>query len=413
MPRLTDTRIRSLKPTGKRYLVWDANGLGVRVGTSGKKSFVYTYREGSKVRWMTLGNYPSLSLAEARERHGKALAAREKGLSPADAELEAKREARETPTVKQLSEYYIEHYAKRRKSSWQEDERLLQKDVIPHLGQLKAHSVRRRDIVDLVEGIADRGAPVTANRTLAVVSKMFNFAVDREILEATPAAGIKRVHKEQGRQRVLSEEEIRRFWNNLPDTQMTEAVRLALRLMLVTAQRRGELAEATWDEFDLSAGWWTIPAEHAKNGLAHRVPLSDLALGLLAQVKALSGASPFLFPSPRRPTEDAGESAGKASEQQTQARPITVRALTRAVDRNTRTIGVEDFTPHDLRRTAASHMAGLGIPRLVISKILNHVEPGITAVYDRHSYDPEKREALSRWAERLRGLVNSMDSEVA
>jgi hypothetical protein len=93
MPRLTDTRIRSLKPTGKRYIVWDANGLGVRVGTSGKRSFVYTYREGPKVRWMTLGNYPTLSLAEAREKHGKALAAREKGLSPADAELDAKHEA--------------------------------------------------------------------------------------------------------------------------------------------------------------------------------------------------------------------------------------------------------------------------------------------------------------------------------
>ncbi len=383
MPRLTDTRIRSLKSTGKRYVEWDANGLGVRVGTSGKKSFVYTYREGPKVRWMTLGNYPALSLADAREKHGKALAARDKGLSPADAELEAKREAREAPTVTQLAEYYIEHYAKRQKKSWEEDERQLRKDVIPKLGHLKAHSVRRRDIIELVEDIADRGAPVTANRTLAVISRMFNFAVEREILEATPAAGIKRVHKEQGRQRVLSEEEIRRFWTNLSGTQMTEGVRLALQLMLVTAQRRAEVTEATWDEFDLSAAWWTIPATRAKNGLAHRVPLSDLALGLLDRVKALSGDSPYLFPSPR----------GNG--------PITVRALTRAVDRNIETLGVADFTPHDLRRTVASHMAGLRIPRLVISKILNHVEPGITAIYDRHTYDDEKREALDRWANRL------------
>jgi integrase len=389
MPRLTDTRIRSLKPTGKRYLVWDANGLGVRVGTSGKKSFVYTYREGPKIRWMTLGNYPAISLADAREKHGRALAARDKGLSPADAELEEKRQAREAPTVAQLADYYIEHYAKRQKKSWQEDERQLRKDVIPRLGHIKAQSVRRRDIVELVEGIADRGAPVTANRTLAVISRMFNFAVEREILEATPAAGIKRVHKEQGRQRVLSEAEIRKFWDNLPNTQMTESVRLALQLMLVTAQRRGEVTEATWDEFDFSAGWWTIAAARAKNGLAHRVPLSNLALGLLERIKALSGDSPYLFPSPR------GNN------------PITVRALTRAVDRNIEALGVADFTPHDLRRTAASHMAGLGIQRLVISKILNHVEPGITAVYDRHTYDPEKREALDTWASRLGGIVNA------
>jgi integrase len=394
MPRLTDTRIRSLKPTGKRYIVWDANGLGVRVGTSGKRSFVYTYREGPKVRWMTLGNYPTLSLAEAREKHGKALAAREKGLSPADAELDAKHEAQKAPTVAQLADYYVEHYAKRQKKSWQEDERQLRKDVLPHLGHLKARAVRRRDIIDLVECIADRGAPVTANRTLAVISRMFNFAVEREILEATPAAGIKRVHKEQGRQRVLSEEEIRKFWTNLPNTQMTEAVRLALQLMLVTAQRRTEVAEATWDEFDLPARWWTIPPARTKNGLAHRVPLSDLALNLLGRVKTLSGDSAYLFPSPR----------GNG--------PITVRALTRAVDRNIKALGVADFTPHDLRRTVASHMAGFGIPRLVISKILNHVEPGITAIYDRHSYDPEKRDALARWAERLGGLVNSADSEM-
>jgi integrase len=328
MPRLTDTRIRSLKPTGKRYIVWDANGLGVRVGTSGKRSFVYTYREGPKVRWMTLGNYPTLSLAEAREKHGKALAAREKGLSPADAELDAKHEAQKAPTVAQLADYYVEHYAKRQKKSWQEDERQLRKDVLPHLGHLKARAVRRRDIIDLVECIADRGAPVTANRTLAVISRMFNFAVEREILEATPAR------------------------------------------------------------------WWTIPPARTKNGLAHRVPLSDLALNLLGRVKTLSGDSAYLFPSPR----------GNG--------PITVRALTRAVDRNIKALGVADFTPHDLRRTVASHMAGFGIPRLVISKILNHVEPGITAIYDRHSYDPEKRDALARWAERLGGLVNSADSEM-
>jgi integrase len=369
MPRLTDTRIRSLKPTADRYVVWDANGLGVRVGTSGKKSFVYTYREGSKVRWMTLGNYPALTLAEAREKHGKALAAREKGLKPADAELEAKREAREAPTIAQLADYYLEHYAKRQKKSWQEDERILKKDVISRLGERKARSIRRRDIVDLVEEIADRGAPVTANRTLAVISRMFNFAVEREMLEATPAAGIKRVHKETGRQRVLSEEEVGNIWNNLPAAQMSEGVRLALKLMLVTGQRRAEVAEAAWDEVDLTAGWWTIPATRTKNGLAHRVPLSGLALDILKGIKALSGDAPYLFPSPRKSADHASAHAPEDPAPGPQTRPITVRALTRAVDRNIRVFEVADFTPHDLRRTVASHMAGLGIPRLVISKL--------------------------------------------
>ena len=350
-----------------------------------------------------MGNYPAVTLAEARE----------KGLNPADARLEAKREAREAPTVAQLVDYYIEHYAKRQKKSWAEDERLLKKDVIPHIGQVKARAVRRRDIIDLVEEIADRGAPVSANRTLAVLSRMFNFAVEREILEATPAAGIRRVHKEHGRQRVLSEEEIRTFWTNLPKAKMSAGIKLALPLMLVTGQRRVEVVEAAWDEFDLSANWWTIPAARAKNGLAHRVPLSPFALELLGRVKALSADSPYLFPSPRKVIPEATQQQPDGAAER--PRPITVRALTRAVDRNIKTLGVADFTPHDLRRTVASHMAGIGIPRLVIAKLLNHVETGITAVYDRHGYDTEKREALERWADWLRALVkvDSADSDEA
>ena len=180
MPRLTDTRIRNLKPTGKRYVAWDANGLGVRVGTSGKKSFVYTYREGPKVRWMTLGTYPQMTVAEAREKHGRAMAAHEKGLSPADAELEAKRESRAAITVAGLVDYYLERHAKRQKQSWREDERMLMKDVVPRIGHRKAREIRRREIIDLVEDIADRGAPVAANRTLQVIA-MYN-AVTREYL---------------------------------------------------------------------------------------------------------------------------------------------------------------------------------------------------------------------------------------
>ena len=383
MPRLTDTRIRNLKPSPRRYIEWDSNGLGIRVGTSGKKSFVYAYREGSRVRWMTLGAYPGITLAEAREKHGIALAAHKKGLSPANVKLKVKRESREAITVAELVDYYIERHAKRQKRSWREDERMLHKDVVPRIEYLKAREVRRRKIIDLIEQITNRGSPVIANRTLEVVTKMFNFAVERELLEATPAAGIKRLHKEQSRDRTLSEDEIRDFWTNLPETQMTEGVRLALQVILATGQRRAEVAEASWDEFDFSTDWWTIPATRAKNGLSHRVPLSPFSLELLDKVKTLSGDSPFLFPSPQG------------------NRPIRAGALTRAINRNIRTFKVPDISPHDLRRTVASNMARLGVPRLVLSKILNHVDSSVTAVYDRHSYDDKKRQAFDAWATKL------------
>jgi integrase len=143
-----------------------------------------------------------------------------------------------------------------------------------------------------------------------------------------------------------------------------------------------------WEHVDLSTGWWTIPAQHTKNGLAHRVPLSRPAIALLSALQATAGAHPYVFPSTRR-AQTCLVNIRKAA--------LRLRALT----------GVA-FVPHDLRRTAASHMTSMGIPRLVISKILNHVESGVTRVYDRHSYDPEKREALERWGRKVLLLVGDI-----
>jgi integrase len=165
---------------------------------------------------------------------------------------------------------------------------------------------------------------------------------------------------------------------------------LALKFQLVTAQRKGEVAAAEWAEMDLASGWWTIPAEKSKNKLPHRVPLSPLAIGLLTLAKEAAGNSPWVFPSPR----DGGK------------KKIADTAIDRAVRNNRKIFGVDDFTPHDLRRTAASHMTGVGISRLVVAKILNHMESGITAVYDRHSYDPEKKRALDAWARVLDEIIN-------
>ena len=145
---------------------------------------------------------------------------------------------------------------------------------------------------------------------------------------------------------------------------------------------------ASLDEFDLEDNVWTIPAERSKNGQAHRVPLSPLALELISQVKMQAGDSPWLFPSP------------------TATGPVLARSINRAIYKTLPGLAIENITPHDLRRTAASGMTALGIPRLTVSKILNHVETGVTAVYDRHGYDAEKRHALEAWAARLEEIVS-------
>ncbi|MBA2304359.1 MAG: site-specific integrase [Acidobacteria bacterium] len=235
---------------------------------------------------------------------------------------------------------------------------------------------------DLIDDVAAR-APIMANRVLALVRKMFNFGIERDWLEVNPCHMVKRAAAERQRDRVLSDDEVRAMWKALDDEDTVIAA--VFRLRLLTAQRGGEVLGAQWREIDLASAWWTIPAERSKNGLAHRVPLSPQAVKVLKALRSITGDSEWVFPSPKK------EGAAIAHAQ-------------KAIERVVRRSGVE-FRGHDLRRTAASLMVGAGVSRLVVSKILNHVETGVTAVYDRHSYDLEKRAALDYWGRRLEAIV--------
>ncbi|MCZ6827352.1 MAG: tyrosine-type recombinase/integrase [Gammaproteobacteria bacterium] len=386
--RLTDRQVRNLKPKAQRYEIWEeGSAFGIRVFPSGIKSWVLMYRYQGRQRRMTLGRYPKMTVAEAHQAHANALLTLELGEDPGEALIDARKLDRTSPTVGSLVTLYLEGWAKRRKRSWTEDERILNKDVLPQWRNRKARKIARRDVIELLDGIVDRGAPITANRTLEVVRRMFNYAIERGLLEVNPCAGIRPPGKERRRERVLSEEEIKVFWNKLSSANMSEMLRLALRILLVTAQRRGEIVSARWQDIDRKNGWWTIPPTKSKNGLSHRVPLSKLASVLLDQLESITGDSDYLFPSPTRDGH------------------IAERSVSRTVLRNQKHFGLERFTPHDLRRTAASRMASLGIPRDVLGKILNHMDRSVTAVYDRHTYDPEKRRALDTWGRKLQNVV--------
>ena len=390
--RLTDSKVKSLRPKKSRYIIWEegGTGLGVRVSPADRKSFIYMYRFDGKSRMMTLGPYPKLKLVSARLKVAQAKERLSKEIDPGQELLDAKEAVRGAHSIKALIDEYIEKWAKPRKKSWKEDERILRKDVQPVWGRKKAETIKRRDIVLLLDEIVDRGAPIQANRTLAVIRKMFNFALSRGILELSPCVQIPAPSKENQRDRVLSDDEIRAIWLSLDDAGMIKEIQLALKLQLITGQRKGEIVGAEWEDLDLKKGWWTIPKEKAKNNLPHRVPLSTLALKILKEAKELSKDSPFLFPSPSKENSH-----------------ITESAIDRAIRNNRELFDVEHFVPHDLRRTVASQITAMGIPRLTVSKILNHVESGVTAVYDRHSYDKEKRVALEKWSKRLGKIVTS------
>lgn len=398
--KLTDVKVKNLRPQESRYEVFQGDGFGVRVGTSGKKSWVMFYRnpEG-RLRRFTIGRYPAMSLADARaafEVHRQRLA---KGIDPA-AERDSRRRALDdAPPVDALADEYIQKHARPKKKSWKADERLLERFVRPEWGSMKAQDVSKRMVIDLLDRIAE-STPTTANRVLALIRKLFNFGLERDLIAASPCAQVKAPAAEKRRDRILSEDEIKDLWRGLENTRpegklqgegyspLSEATALALKLQLLTAQRIGEIVGMTWDEVDTKSGWWTIGAERSKNGLPHRVPITDLAEMCLKRAKTLSGGSPFVFPN----------RSGNG--------PIAYGVADYALRRTREHLELDHFTPHDLRRTAASFMTGNGVPRLVVQKILNHAERGVTAVYDRHSYDEEKRLALQGWAILLSGMAS-------
>ena len=382
--KMTARGIDALQPLPQARIEYhdtEVRGLALRITPNGVKTWSVLYRHRGRLRRLTLGTADALGLADARDRAREVLTAARAGADPAA----EKQQARRAETIEDLVKDYLEKYAKLRKRSWREDQRMLQNNVLPTWRPRAIVDIRRRDVRELVEAIAQRGAPVMANRVLACVRKMFSFAVDRELVEHNPAARLGRPGgAETSRDRVLTEEELRAFWAECDG--QAAAMAAFYKLRLLTAQRGKEVASMQWGDVDLESGWWTIPAGIAKNKLAHRVPLAPTTIALLQALQ------------PEKVEGEAFVFAGvRGRRQQSEAAALFT---------------VKDFRGHDLRRTAASLMAGGGIARLTISKILNHVERGVTAVYDRHSYDAEKRAALAWWDVKLAAILEEKAGKV-
>ena len=415
--RFTDSQIQSLKPTNKRAILFEdgGRGFGIRIEPSGRKSFFLEYRFGvgkeRRNRVLTIGKYPRVSLTKARSIASQSLAHLEQDVDPATQKQTLIIANQNALSVADLVTEYIEKWAKvmKKERSWKEDERLLKKDIIPVIGRKKAKDIRRRDIVLLLDEIVDRGAAITANRVLAVTRKMFNFAVGRDIIDASPCVQIPAPSKENRRERNLSEDEIIVFWDKLRDGRMSQEIRLALKFLLVTAQRKSEVTDSEWKEFDLEKKWWTIPPERAKNKQSHRVPLTPIAIQILKELRQITGEYQFTFASPVGATKRNPDRL-----------PGTVPIIASAVDnalrdnltddpktKRTNIFNLDHFTPHDLRRTAASMMTRSGIQRLTVKKILNHSDREITAVYDRYEYDKEKQIAMLAWDRELKKIITN------
>lgn len=385
----------ALKPEGVKYEVSVAGypGLVVRVWPSDERTFLYRHRQDGQLRRIAL---KASTLADAVTEWNEERKAARLGVDIASRRLEERHEKRlkraeerRDPTVQQLADRYITEYAKRHKRSWAADQRMLTRLVVPDLGPIKAKAVRRADIHALVHKIA-RKTPTQGNRVLAVVRKLFSFALDAGVIDTHPCLRMKAPAPELVRDRVLTDAELRAIWNADPAI-LNPILADALRLQLLTACRIGEVVGATKAELDKEATW-TVPGTRTKNKLDHVVPLVAEAAAIIKRRRD-NGA--FLFPWPTR---------------QGHLMPDLVsHELLVALPK----LEVPHFGTHDLRRTVATRLSELGIDKETRERVLNHKDRTVMGKhYDKNDGLKQKRDALTAWARQLRSIVSGMESTV-
>jgi integrase len=394
---LTDLQIKKLAlPEGRKEVPdGKVSGLYLVVQPSGSKSWAIRYRVAGQPKKLTLGPYPAIDLATARRRAQEAIGDVAGGKDPAGEKKAVRAAARaeraaEDNRLDRIAASYVDRHVRRSvgKTWGKEIERLLRVEVLPKLGDKHIGAIRKQHILGLLDDIVDRGSPVAANRTFAVLRQLFNWAIDRDLIETSPMPK-GAPSAETQRDRVLSDAEIRMVWRAFDSVGWP--IGPIAKLLLLTGARRDEIAEGRWSEIDIESKSWTIAKERSKNGVAHEIPLSDAAITVLKGVPRIAGKPGFIF------TTRGSASVGGFSTAKLAIDSATGESL-------------PHWTFHDLRRTAASGMAGIGIAPHVVEAVLNHKSgtiKGVAAVYNRYSYATEKRQALDAWARRLDAILSS------
>jgi integrase len=392
MPRVELTK-SLLKSTSEKVNYYDTveKGLIVRITENGTKSFCFRYKFNGKKRRFTFGRFPSMSLAMARTKVQTFRNNLLNGIDP-----QHKKEGRLNDlTFQELSEeFFKKHFPSLRESTKDKYRRIIKNDIYPHLKDLKINQINRLQILKIIDqkAFADN-SPTHANNIRARLHTIFNFALKRGLVEKNPVRQTPKYrHGMNRRERFYSESEINEIWNFLQ--KLREPTEQIFKLLFLTGQRKRETKLMQWKNIDLKERLWVIPSDITKNKTTHHVPLSGMVVDILKYLKReYSTDSKYVFRTPfDHTTEDV---------------PIKrIDASTRRIKNETT---VSDFRPHDVRRTVATHLAKMRVRRTVVGKILNHKglsgDSGVTAIYDRYSYEKEKREALETWAKKLKEIV--------
>ena len=398
MHGLTVKEIKAAKPNaGKDRFHPDGGGLFLKVAGNGSKSFVFRYTYGARRRLMTLGTYPELELAQARQKHLQARKTLDSGVDPLQVNQAAQQALNAALTVEQLGAEWMARVIEKQFKKPEEVRRMLTVDIYPRIGKFLAKDITSRETALVVNKVVDRGAAVQANRVLRTMKKLFTYAVEQSHIHTNPVTmTIKGAGgKEESRERNLALDEILDVLTEFDTTAAKTSwqVRNVIKLLILTAQRSGEVCGMEWTHVNLDGGVWTLPKDITKSERAHVVHLSAQVVDILKEIQPLTGGYRYVFTS-----------------EKDDERHIETRSLSQALRKRlagSSLHGMEPFTPHDLRRTAASRMADMSVAPHVIEKVLNHVMTGAMGVYNRADYYAERKEALALWGDRIEQLMNN------
>ncbi|ELZ5565133.1 tyrosine-type recombinase/integrase [Escherichia coli] len=400
---LTDTKLKNLKPQDKLYKVSDRDGLYVAVLTSGTVSFRYDYRINGRRETLVIGQYgrDGISLAEAREELIAAKKLLKAGQSPAAAKRDGIKKIRGAETFTVHTDSYMKHVILA-DSTRAMKQAVIDRDILPVLGNKMMAEITTSMVRDLCDRIVERGGRATAVQAREIISSVYHHANDRGHGLFNPAADIKpsSIAIFKPRERTLTPEEIGLFFRTLDAIGAMGTMKMALKLVLITMVRKGEFTNATWDEIDFKKWTWTIPSDRMKGSRAHVIYLPKQAQDILVGLQMCAGGSEYLVP-------------GRYNFR----KPLSNAALNSLIDRTVKIINedgeyIQDFTVHDMRRTASTLLHEAGYPSDWIEKALAHEQKGVRAVYNKAEYARQRAYMLQQWADMIDSWINGEHTDL-
>lgn len=384
MGKLNDVQLRNWVKAGEPVVKSDGDGLYFTLSAKGTATWILRYRHGGKGKELTIGRYPDIGISMARKEAAEKRVAISKGIDVAGSKREAKIEAKNARTIRQLGDEYLADLLKRGKTDvstrWH-----VTAYIEPKFGNRHIEDIRPKELLSYFQGLADK-KPAAARAVFGTLRRMYEYAIARQIADFSPAASIKpqTISSKPVRHRNLSVEELSKLLQELPkpENKLTEAQQIAIRMLLWTLGRKTEVTEMPWSEYDEATGIWTLPEDRAKNGFTHLVPLPRQAIAALNRMKDIGCGADWVFPGiiPKKPM---GETT-----------------LNERLSRSNR-LGIAHWRIHDLRRTGSTMLHEMGFPPHIIERALNHIQEGVGGVYNKAQWLKERTDMLQQWADYL------------